>query len=648
MSKEKEQTAPLFRTRAAVDSATYNETEHTVEVTFATDSRVWMGGYYETLSCAPDHVRLARLNSGANVLDNHNRHASIKDGGVLGVVENARIENGKGYAKLRFSTRSDLEGFRHDVKTGIIGNVSAGYRVYKYQQLNSPGDGPDEMLAVDWEPMEISFVPVPGDYNAKVRSANDELPQIEIINNPNLNLNLTRSLMETPEVVVTPTAPAPAPVAEQSRAAVIDAAAIATNAANAAIVAERKRSNDIYDAVRAAGLTDEFGRELVANGTPLDAARAAIIAEFAKGDIRTRASHVAVTGTDVIDKERAAIEGAILHRAAPSDFKLEGQATDFRGFSLVDAARHAVESKGESVRGLTSMEIATRALSTSDFPALLANVTNKFLRKSYSEAEQTWRPLANQMSATDFKAITGVQFGGSIKLEEVGENGEFKAAKLKESAESFSLKTYGKIISITRQAIINDDLNGFTRASKLFGQAAANLESDLMWGKIIGNAKMSDGKGIFHADHKNLLTGAGSALNEAGLSAARVKLMRQTGLDSEVLNLTPRYLIVAPELLTTAQKLMSSIVANATSDVNVFAGSLQIVCDQRLTNPTEWYVACSPSQIDGLVYAYLNGNAGVYTETQTGFDVDAVKIKARLDFGSGVFDYRGFLKNTGV
>jgi phage major head subunit gpT-like protein len=637
--------APIFITRAAIDSTTYNVDNCTVEITFATDARVWMGGYYETLSFKPEHVRMQRLNSRANVLDNHRRGEKLREGAVLGVVEWAKLEGNQGRALLRFSKRSELKSFRDDVADGINCNVSCGYRVYEYQQIGGGNEGtPAEYLAIDWEPMEISFTDVPGDYQSQTRSAGDNLDitQIKISTLPITNNQRSEmpEVAESPETTTTQ-AGSPAPT-EQTRTAAAPAPA---DAVQGAVQAERTRSASIYEAVRMAGLTSEFAETLVSNGTPLDAARAAVIAEFAKGGVTPRGSAPdASVGLDESVKKRSAIEGALLHRSAPGVFALENGASDFRGISLIDAARSAVVAAGVNINGMTPNDIAIRSLSTSDFPTLLSNVANKILRKAYGETPQTWKPLATQLSATDFKAITAVQFGGSTQLEEVKESGEYKTATMKESAESFSLKTYGKILSINRQAIVNDDLNGFSRAANLFGNAAANLESDLMWAKLVNNAKMGDGKTLFHTDHKNTIS---VELNQDGLSAARVKLMRQTGLSSEKLNLTPKFLVVPPELLTTAEKLITAVQATATGDVNVFAQKLSIICDQRLENETEWYVTAAPSQIDMLVYAYLNGQSGLYTDSQVNFRSDALEIKARLDFGSGVFDYRGLLKSTG-
>lgn len=48
-----------------------------------------------------------------------------------------------------------------------------------------------------------------------------------------------------------------------------------------------------------------------------------------------------------------------------------------------------------------------------------------------------------------------------------------------------------------------------------------------------------------------------------------------------------------------------------------------------------------------MVYAYLEGQAGPYTETKPGFDVDGVEIKCRHDFAAAAADFRGLYKNIG-
>ncbi|MBF0214595.1 MAG: hypothetical protein HQM00_13705, partial [Magnetococcales bacterium] len=139
-----------------------------------------------------------------------------------------------------------------------------------------------------------------------------------------------------------------------------------------------------------------------------------------------------------------------------------------------------------------------------DFPGILANVANKTLRTAYEAAPRTFQPFCRQVTANDFKAMNRVQLGEAPALNKVNEGGEYKRGPLGEGKESYRVETYGKIISISRQVLVNDDLNAFTRIPQLFGVAAANLESDVVWGIINSNPNMGDGVALFHANHKNL------------------------------------------------------------------------------------------------------------------------------------------------
>lgn len=626
--------------RARLDTTTFNEKDRTVEVVFATEAEVvrygWDGKYVEVLGCNETSVRLERLNNGAPVLDNHSAY-SLKN--QIGVVVRAWVAGNECRALLRFSDREDIAGIISDIKNGIIRNVSVGYRVYTYEQSEQVKDEVPTYRALDWEPMEISMVPIPADYHAGVRNDASRFTEVEIIIKKTPNTIM-------PEANERGAEQQPAPPTTATPAVVPDNEAVRSEG----VKTERQRVVDIRTAVRAAKLEDNFADDMIARGVSIEEARRLIIDKLAdtQTPVETRGAHSPrVAGDNENAQTRSAMEEALAYRADPSNFKLESdKAKEYRGHSLTDFCRSVLEAQGVKTTGMTKDELASRALTTSDFPALMSNVVNKFLRRAYSAAPQTWKRLANQMSAGDFKQITGVQFGGSLKLEKVNEHGEFKYGKLSDSKENFKLETYGKIISITRQAIINDDLNGFTRLSQLFGAAAANLESDIMWGLILNNPKMGDGKALFHSDHKNLAA-AGGAISETTLSAARIAMMRQKGFEDETLNIFAKYFIVPIELLTDAQKIMSAVTANKTGDVNVFNGAYEIITEARITDPKAWYLAADPSQVDMLSYAYLNGQ-GLYTETRNGWEVDGVEVKARLDFGGVCWDHRGLYKNPGA
>jgi hypothetical protein len=169
--------------------------------------------------------------------------------------------------------------------------------------------------------------------------------------------------------------------------------------------------------------------------------------------------------------------------------------------------------------------------------------------------------------------------------------------------ETYRVETYGKVVGITRQVLINDDLDAFTRVPSLFGTAAATLESDVVWSIFTANLAMADGKTLFHAGHSNL-AGTGTALDVANLAKARTAMSRQTGLDGKtVLNIRPTFLVVPTSLELAAEQLLAqNIVPTRVGDVvPATMRSLMVVSEPRLdpaSGAVPWYLVASPTAID--------------------------------------------------
>ena len=297
--------------------------------------------------------------------------------------------------------------------------------------------------------------------------------------------------------------------------------------AETAMREERARIAGIQEAGRKLGVPTEVVSDLVTRGVALPEARAALIDAAAARDSATETRpHVRMSGQDEVETRRAAVEQALLHRYEPGQHQLTPAAREWRGLSLIEMARSFLEAEGIRVRGMGRDEIATRALhTTSDFPQILASVTNRTLRAAYEAAPRSYQIVARRTSVADFKNVQRLQLGEAPQLEKVNEAGEFKRGTIGEAKESYRVETYGKVVGITRQVLINDDLDAFTRVPALFGTAAATLESDVVWGIFTANAAMADGKTLFHAGHGNL-AGTGTALDVVNLAKARTAMAR--------------------------------------------------------------------------------------------------------------------------
>ncbi|MBF0152092.1 MAG: peptidase U37 [Magnetococcales bacterium] len=504
---------PMQVRSASFVPETVNAEAHTVEMVWSTGATVrrrdWMSGqsYDEILSMDPAHVRLGRLNGGAPLLNSH--QASALDD-VIGVVERAWVTPGangyEGWATVRFSQREDVAPIFKDVQDGILRNVSVAYTVHRYEITEERGKVP-VWRAVDWSPLELSAVPIGADPGAGFRSTEPKTNPCEIIHtrgaemsdqtNPPAevatdsaaNTTIPQATQpkgtEMPDPVVPTEDTASRPVETRSLplAKPDDASSLGRTTTmedvetriKQALATERKRLADIYDAQEKLKVDRSFADKLVKEGVGLDDARRSLIDEAAKrsGEIQ---NHVITIGQDEKTTRNAAVENALLHRFDPTNHKLTDAAREWRGLTLLEMARTFLEKDNHRVtNGLSRHELATRALhTTSDFPTILANVANKTLRNAYETAPRTFQPFCRQVTANDFKAMTRVQLGEAPALDKVNEGGEYKRGPMGEGKESYRVETYGKIISISRQVLVNDDLNAFTRIPQLFGVAAAS------------------------------------------------------------------------------------------------------------------------------------------------------------------------------
>jgi hypothetical protein len=650
----------MLTRQADVQPASVNLERRTVDVVWSTGARNLTYDFQrgmmilEELSLSPGQVRLDRLNRGAPVLDSHNRWSLDC---VKAVVERGWLEDGKGKATIRFSQRADVEPIWQDVVAGIIRSVSIGYRVYKYEDV-TPADGSTNGVpvkrAIDWEVYEVSLVAVPVDIGAGVRADHVEKNECELVGD---DLE-TRDMK--PNAVLQDTQKNPQPAAiEDSNPIAKTAAIVDPHGATRAMTMERERVSEILKLSQRAKLPATFQQRMIDEGLSLDQVRAQVIDTIADREPEQQARHLEVTREEGSGTMQA-MKLALLNRYSPDRYKIaEGdQAREFRGMSLLELGKEALTLHGVKYRGMSKSEIAGLCLraianSTSDFPSILANVAHKVLRDQYQEQPQTFRPFCRVMPLPDFKPMNLTQLGASTVLKKVTEAGEFQYGQVSDAKEAMSLLTYGEILAITRQTIINDDLQAFTRLPALMAAAAARLEADIVYGILTANAAMGDGVALFHATHANVGTKAlntSTPNNVAGLDALYQLIRLAKGLAGEYLNLTPRTVVVPPQLATIARQLLQQTTNPVTdATTNPFKGDLVPIVEARLSvNPAYWYMFANPGEIDLISIGYLDGEMGPSIETRIGFEIDGVEMKIREDFTAKAVDWRGMARSDGT
>jgi hypothetical protein len=627
----------LLHTRAMFEPSTINVEERTVEMVWTTGAQVkrasWSrGDYIEELSLQPGAVRLDRLNAGAPLLNSHSSY-DLRD--QIGVVLRAWLSGTEGRALVKFSSRDDVEPIFQDVRDGIYRNVSVGYKVHKTER-DETGTTPVER-AVDWEPYELSLVPIPADAGSQVRS---EEPTPTPTERSMAELNQGAPAAEpAPETTIETRAAAPAAPPAAPAPASVDVEQIRAE--------ERRRAAGILDAARKLGVEDTIAHGLIERGVALDQARAELI------DARSTTERQSSAGTSrvevTLDHGEKRFAAKLDHLKARAGFggEDEGGAREYRGSTLLDLCRDSLELAGISHRGMNKSDLAERALhSTSDFPLLMASIQRVSLKAAYAPERQTWRPLATQRNLPDFREMREMEVGGQIIPQEIKEGGEYKFGTIKEQQGSWSISEFGSGLKIGRRLIINDNLGYITRAVDVLGRGVATLEANMVWALLTGNAKcMMDGKALFHADHANTGTGV---IGETSFSDAREKMYNQKGFEGTQLYVQARYILLPTSLETAFDKFNTTITPNQTSNVNIFSNYVQKIVEPRLNGSPQWYLAGDGLGVENIVYGNLEGEGGPTISSEIKRDPDGIVTYLRHDFGCMVPHHYGFYRSSGV
>lgn len=602
----------------------------TVELSFSSETPYgrWFGD--EILCHDEECINLERFNNGlGTVLFNHDRDA------VVGHIEKVWLEDNRGKALVRFDTDEQSETIFQKVQSGTLQGVSVGYAIYRYEVLededtkstNGRFNGP-AYVVTDWEPLEISIVAVPADPTVGVGRSAEEIHTSIGTQEDNTRMDQEKNL-EVQELKSTP---------------------VETGLTQAdlqkAMEQERKRTSEITALFR--DFDVEGADEAIVMGVSVDEARAMVMDQ-----LRARNKGVSVTmGEAESDKFRAAAQDAVLMAAGIPVAEPAPGAQELRGYSMVEMARESLRRESSSTVNFgDNMELARAAInSTSTFPAIMANLANKSVMVGFNEAETTYQIWAGKGSNRDFKEAARVSLSEAGNLELVPEGGQFQQDFLGEASARTKVATYGKLFSLTRQAIINDDLGLFSKIATKYGSAAKRLVNKMVYAQLTGNVKMQDNVALFDSKHGNVAA-TGEALSVKAIAKAITAMRRQKGITGDAtLNITPKYLVVPPELEMVAYQIVNSTAAVDgvnSGVVNPYKGRFVVVADAELTDPDAWYLVADATQHDTIEVTYLNGVETPRLETRQGFDVDGIEYKVAFDCGVSALDFRGVYKNAG-
>lgn len=641
----------------------FDAATRTIECVMSAGVRVrrWFG--FEELDMSAAAVDLGRVAMGQVRFLNH--HNQWEMNAVLGVVESARLENGQLVGRVRLAETDAGREAEGMISRGELTGLSIGYGVRKWMLAEILEGDLEVWRAAEWELFELSLVSVPADPNAGVRSAvpNPSTPSTPAAAGGELeDPDMRRSLMTSVAAVGALAALAPpndqggASAAPEARAAEPLAAPAPVAAAAAAVTVARFTASEALDFIGqarsfgdiVATRADELVRQNERGEIGVETARSALLQAAAEQQRAATAPVAAGAGAragDEAETTRGQVVDALVSRALGRAPAAGGE--NFRGMTLLEIAGSRA---GLSPRERDANVILRAAHTTSDFPIILEAVANRVMMDRYELATPTYRPIARQRNLRDFKATNLLRIGDFPTLLAYQEDGEIKAGTINEGKESVQLASYGRILRLSRQAIVNDDLGAFDDVIGSIGTTVALFENATFWAMRAQNSglgpKLSDNKSLFHADHNNY-TSSGTAIGIASLSVGRKAIRTQKNLDQKIMNLSPRFLVVGPDNETIADQITASISPALAGSVNPFSGKLEVITEGSISG-YGWDLYADPGQAPAYNYGYLESSPGPRVMTHEPFNTDGMAFRVTLDFYCGATDYRPGYHNAGA
>lgn len=627
--------------------------KRTVEVVAATENPVTVMDYERW-----EPVNEVLLMSGARLpasrqvplLDSHSRWSSSD---VIGSARELRVEKDQLVCRAHFSSVGSAPDIFTKVAEGHLTDFSVGYRINKSvfvpsgqtQTINGRTfEGPVK-VATDWTVRELSATPIGADEAAKARSEHHN-PKKDAIKMPEWLKRWLEGRNLYREDITEAEARTLFEAQEMKREQPVDEDAV--RAAAIEEITEIRAMCDHFE------MPPEVYTDLIQRKVGIEGARKIVMQKFiAKKNEQPMpgTSPPVEPGLDERDKFRSAAQDSVLIRLNQIQdvSKAAPGATELSTYSLRELARESLRIAGRPVGG-NVLDLVGRALVSSDLPYVLAAGANKMLLSGWAAQDTTYQMWCGIDSLPDFKTMNLVSLSEADDLDTVPEGAKYNHGDVRDAREQAYLATYGKIFAITRQSIINDDLNAMMRVPEAYGRAARRKVNAIAYAVLTANAAMADGVPLFHSTHANV--GTGGAISKTTIGEAFKLMKLQKGIKSlEALNIIPKYLIAPVTAEASAEAFFNTIqIANAAGDVliNQYSGSrITRIYDPVLdaTDTTDWYMAAEKGMT--VTVFFLQGQSEPYMEQQAGWNVDGTELKVRIDAAAKAVDWRGLVMNEG-
>lgn len=290
--------------------------------------------------------------------------------------------------------------------------------------------------------------------------------------------------------------------------------------------------------------------------------------------------------------------------------------------------------------------------STLSLPGILSDSAYKFLLEGWGGGEMVWESVTDFVSVRDFKQITQYKLSGNLKYEKVGPTGEVKHGQTSEGSYTVKADTYGKMFAISREHIINDDLNALAQIPRELGYGANDAFNEVFWTEWLG------GDGGFFAYTSSGAMSASAALTT--IAAAEAAFFALTKPNGTPLGVVPNVMLVPNGSYRIAQSAMAAPVVTGGSTTvpvtNTFQGEYKVVRSAFLSNSAfsgysavKWYLCVVRPGFAPIQTAFLNGQRAPMIESASAdFNTLGIQMRGVHDFGVNLFEARAAVQGSGA
>ncbi len=305
----------------------------------------------------------------------------------------------------------------------------------------------------------------------------------------------------------------------------------------------------------------------------------------------------------------------------------------YKNKSLLDIAAICV---GGNSHLYDKRELVNRAFNTSDFGEVITNTIQAVINEEIALQEPLFKRLANIENMPDFREKDLITINDAPDLLLVSEDAEYKQAVISSTGEKIKLATFGREIRVTREAVINDNIDLIGKIPRKMVQAAFRLADKLMFSAIL-SGKMGDKDSVFNST--NSTNDIPNGDYQALVMACYSKIAKQKTKEGSPLSLKGDILIANID-----HGAVLDAVINTPSKPDSFNQAYKKFNEVVSTDYLEKLngaIGLTSRDFESIVMGFLDGNDSPLLETKEGWGTDGASFRITYDLSAKVVDRRG-------